>query len=61
MFVSAVDVVSLGLNAASGCWCCIECGSGGVVALDVGGVAGFRMYVSGVDVVAVGLNAVGSG
>ena len=58
MFDSSVDVVALGLGTAGGSFCCIDCG--GVVALDVAGVAGFRMFVSGVDVVAVGLNAVGS-
>ena len=57
MFVSAVDVVAVGLSADGGDWCCIGCGGG--VALDVAGVAGFCMFVSGVDVVSVGLNAVG--
>jgi len=65
VFVSAVDVISFGLSAAGGGWCCIGFDSG--VALDVASVAGFCMFVSAidvdvdVDVNTLGLNAVGGG
>ena len=59
VFVFAVDVISFGLSAAGGGWCCIGFDSG--VALDVASVAGFCMSVTDVDGDAVGLNAVGGG